>query len=118
MDSQEDIFATQQQPKKKKTNYEFLVLCDKDEKATEPFSMYPASMFSDNEILGRWLDSILDSSSRLKTIQSLQKSHNKNLCLFGKVPSGIISIIPISLNRCVVFYYIYIYYYRSPEGAT
>ena len=88
MDSQEDIFATQQP--KKKVKYDHVVLCDKDENAEEPFSMYPTSMFSETEILGRWLDSILDSSSRLKTLLNLQKVHNKNLCLFGKVPAGII----------------------------
>ena len=87
MDSQEDIFATQK-PEKPKVKYDFLVLCDKDELAHQPFSMYPTSMFKGTEIKLRWLESILDESSRLTTIKSLEKIPNKNLSLFGKIDEG------------------------------
>ena len=48
MSSQDDLFATQvsvfaTQEQKKKTKYDFLVLCDKDEDSTTPFSLYPTS---------------------------------------------------------------------------
>ena len=89
MDSQEDIFATQE-PKKKKTKYNFVVLCDKDEHAQEPFSVCPTNMFSENEIQGRWLDSVLDASSRIKTLTTLEMMQDRNFSLFGKFEEGII----------------------------
>ena len=88
MNSQEDIFATQE-PIKKHVKYDFLVLCDKDENAQHPFSLYPTSMFSEKEINVRWLEAILDDSSRLKSIQTLERIPNKNLSLFGKIVEGI-----------------------------
>ena len=87
MSSQEDIFATQE-TKKRKVQYEFVVLCDQDEDVPEPFSMYPTSMFSPREINRKWLDSILDDSSRLKRLSTLDQIQDKNLCLFGKIESG------------------------------
>ena len=88
MDSQEDIFATQQ-PIKKKITYDYVVLCDKHESCQEPFSLCPTSMFSESEIQRRWLDSVLDVSSRLKTLQTLERMPDKNLSLFGKIQKGI-----------------------------
>lgn len=89
MSSQEDIFATQEPPPTpKKVEYEFVVLCDKDEGAPEPFSLYPRSMFLPNEIHGKWLDSILDDSSRLKSLHTLQRFPETNLSLFAKIENG------------------------------
>ena len=88
MDSQEDIFATQTATKSK-VNYAYIVLCDKDEDVRNPFGWYPRSMFSSREILDRWLNSILDHSSRLKSLDTLQRLNDKSLSLFGKVEEGI-----------------------------
>ena len=87
MDSQEDIFATQQD-KKKNVKYDFVVLCDKDEHAQEPFSLCPITMFSENEIQVRWLESVLDASSRIKTLQTLEMMPDKSFSLFGKIDAG------------------------------
>ena len=98
MDSQEDMFATQatqvtqstqvtratQDVKKGQLNYAFLVLCDKNEEVMNPFGLFPRSMFSSKEILDRWLNSILDHSSRLKSLHTL----DNNLSLFGKIEEG------------------------------
>lgn len=107
MSSQEDLFATQDpvlatqdpvlgtqdpvlgtQDRKKKIKYDFLVLCDKDDNSPTPFSLYPTSMFSKQEINIKWLESILDESSRLKTLTTLEGLHEKNLSLFGKIEEG------------------------------
>ena len=87
MSSQEDLFATQEP--KRKVKYDFLVLLDKDEFAQQPFSLHPTSMFSGDEIKPRWLESILDDSSRLTSIKCLEKIPNRNLSLFGKIDEGI-----------------------------
>ena len=107
MSSQEDLFATQdplfstQEPQfatqetKKKVKYDFLVLLDKDENTTNPFSLFPTSMFTEKEIHLRWLESILDDSSRLKSLNSIEGIQDKNLSLFGKIDEGIVLIIKI-----------------------
>ena len=46
-------------------------------------------MFTSNEIQDRWLDSILDDSSRLKSLQSLDGLQDKEIALFGKVEEGV-----------------------------
>lgn len=93
MSSQEDLFATQVPPKKVK--YEYVVLCDKDENVANPFSQYPTDMFTSSEIHVRWLESKLDDSSRIKSLQTLEGIPDKNLSLFGKIPEGIIYFITI-----------------------
>lgn len=85
MSSQEDLFATQES-KKNKVKYDFVVLCDRDDQ--NPFSLYPTIMFSETEINVKWLESILDDSSRLKSLQTLQRMPGKNLSLFGKIVEG------------------------------
>lgn len=87
MSSQEDMFATQE-PKKSKLKYDFLVLCDKDGQVNNPFALYPRTMFANQEINDRWLHSILDHSSRLKSLNTLEGLPEKNLSLFGKIESG------------------------------
>ena len=87
MSSQEDLFATQE-PRKKGVKYEFVVLCDKDDNVPNPFSLYPITMFSENEIQARWLESKLDDSSRIKSLQTLEGIPDKNLSLFGKIDQG------------------------------
>lgn len=81
MNSQEDLFAPD------KPKYTFLVLCDKDQNNMSPFAAYPRSIFSNKEIQDRWMDSILDNISRLKTLNSLQIP-DKHFSLFGKIDSG------------------------------
>ena len=81
---------------KKKINYDYLVLCDKDENVSHPFALFPRAMFSSNEIPDRWVDSKLDDSSRLKSLNTLQGLQDKQLALFGKIEGGI-----------------YIYYYKK-----
>ena len=88
MSSQEDLFATQEP--KKKSKYDYVVLCDKDENEENPFSLYPVSMFSEKEIQVRWLESRLDNSSRIKSLHTLQGIPDKNLSLFGKIDEGIL----------------------------
>ena len=88
MNSQEDMFGTQE-VKKSRLNYDFIVLCDKDPDVMSPFALYPRSMFSPMEILDQWLDSILDHSSRLKTLNTLGGLPEKNLSLFAKIEEGI-----------------------------
>lgn len=88
MNSQEDMFATQE-PKKKKIRYEFVILCDKDGDAPQPFSLYPTMMFTEDEIQIKWLESILDESSRLKSLNTIESISGKNLSLFGKIEEGI-----------------------------
>lgn len=92
MDSQEDIFATQE-AKKPKMKYVFVVLCDKNEDVMSPFGLYPRSMFSGSEIHDRWLDSILDHSSRLKSLHTLETVPYKSLSLFGKIEEGMLTLI-------------------------
>ena len=87
MNSQEDLFATQEP--KKKIKYDYVVLCDKDEHEPNPFSLYPTSMFKEGEIHVRWLESRLDESSRLRSLHTLKGIPEKNLSLFGKVEEGI-----------------------------
>ena len=86
MSSQEDLFATQET--KKKVKYDFVVLCDKDENSQNPFSLFPTSMFSEKEIHVRWLESRLDDSSRLRSLQNLRGIQDRNLSLFGKFDEG------------------------------
>lgn len=91
MNSQEDLFATQEPfetQKSKKIIYDFLILCNKDEGVTHPFALYPRSMFTSGEIIDRWLDSILDHSSRLKTLHTLEGVYESSLALFGKIDEG------------------------------
>ena len=104
MSSQEDMFATQEP--KKKTKYDFLVLCDKDENTTNPFSLYPTNMFSQKEINEKWLESILDDSSRLKSLHSLQGIPEKKLSLFGKIDEGIIIITIFSTLLIFLFFFL------------
>ena len=86
------MFATQDTPKKK-IKYGYLVLCDKNEGALNPFALFPCSMFSHKEIYEKWLTSILDNSSRLKTLHTLDGLvPEKNFCLFGKIDEGLIII--------------------------
>ena len=99
--SQEDPFATQQP--KKKVKYNYVVLCDKDEMQLNPFSLFPTNMFSEKEISVRWLESILDDSSRLKSLQGLKGIGDKNLSLFGKVDEGI-------YLRFLYSFYIYLFF--------
>lgn len=101
MSSQDDIFGTQTQTptrtqtqnetqadtKKKKIKYGYVVLCDKGDDVKKPFSLHQRSLFS-KEIPEKWLDSILDHSSRLKSIQSVSKIEYRNLSLFGKIDEG------------------------------
>lgn len=47
-------------------------------------------MFNNREINERWLDSILDHSSRLKSLNTLERLPNKNLSLFGKIAEGVL----------------------------
>ena len=94
MDSQEDIFATQVSPKSQ-INYAFLVLCDTNEDVKYPFAWYPRSMFNSSEILDRWLQSILDNSSRLKSLHTLERMPEKSLSLFGKIEEGIFYLFEI-----------------------
>ena len=98
MQSQEDMFDDTDLTKKKVT-YDVLVLCDKDENVKHPFGLYPRAMFSAIEISDRWLDSILDDSSRLKSLNTLQGLQDKQIALFGKVEEGIILKNYIKLNK-------------------
>lgn len=82
------MFATQEQ-KRNKTRYGFVVLCDKDENSKFPFSYHARSNFSEKEILDRWINSILDDSSRLKTLHTLENVQDKQFSLFGKIPEGV-----------------------------
>ena len=88
MNSQIDLFEDFV-PKKTKVKYDFLVLCDKDEAVKYPFASFPRSMFSAKEVQDRWLDSILDDSSRLKSLNTLEGLPNKQFALFGKIEQGI-----------------------------
>ena len=90
MQSQEDIFATQTQTlKKPKPTYDFLVLCNQDENVQDPFGLYPRGIFSETEIQDKWLDSILDHSSRLKSLQTLERLPGFKFSLFGKIEEGL-----------------------------
>ena len=117
MQSQEDIFATQtqalsqsqsqsqtqsQSTTSKKPKYDFLVLCDQDENVQEPFGLFPRAIFSESEIQDKWLDSILDHSSRLKSLQTLERLPGFRFSLFGKIEEG------IYIYKSI---YIYIYIY-------
>lgn len=88
MQSQNDMFATQDI--RKKVKYGFIVLCEHDFHIGSPFTSYPRSMFSNTEIPDKWLESILDQYSRLKILNSLERQiPGKNLSLFGKIEEGI-----------------------------
>ena len=86
MNSQEDLFAD---IPSKKVKYDYLVLCDKDEGVKHPFASFPRCMFSPREILDRWLDSILDDSSRVRSLTTLDKIPDKQFALFGKFEEGV-----------------------------
>lgn len=85
INSQEDLFGDQRKPK---VQYDYVVLCDKDEAEKYPFASYPRTMFQKGEILDKWIDAILDDSSRLKSMNTLQGIGDKQLCLFGKFEEG------------------------------
>ena len=87
MSSQQDMFEGLD-AKKTKVNYDFLVLLDKDETLKHPFALFPRLMFSTLEVQDKWLDSILDDSSRLKSLHTLKGMSNKQLALFGKFEEG------------------------------
>ena len=86
MSSQEDMFATQEQEPKKLVKYDFVVLCDQDDNVQHPFASFPRTMFSSAEILDKWMESILDHSSRLKPLTTLQRM--SKFSLFGKIEEG------------------------------
>lgn len=89
MNSQQDLFEDiDVDQKKTKVKYDFLVLCDKDDSLQQPFALFPRNMFSPKEIQDRWIDSILDDSSRLKTLHTLEGIANSQFCLFGKFEEG------------------------------
>lgn len=87
MNSQEDLFDDVP-PKRNKIKYDFLVLCDKDEFVKHPFASYPRAMFSASEVQDKWLEAILDDSSRLKSLQTLEGMPNKQFALFCKIEEG------------------------------
>ena len=87
MQSQVDIFASQDNPKKSK--YGYVVLCDQDVHVANPFAWYPRSIFTTEEIPEKWLDSILDYTSRLKSLGTFERMPGKNFSLFGKIDDGI-----------------------------
>lgn len=94
MQSQVDIFATQSQTqtqtsKKNKIKYDFVVLCDQDENVLHPFGLYPRGMFTQSEIQDKWMDSILDHCSRIKSLQTLERLPDCRFSLFGKIEEGI-----------------------------
>lgn len=86
MSSQVDMFSSQEPPAtpKSRVKYGYIVLCNRNESIKYPFNLYSRSRFSMTEIQDRWLESILDNSSRLKNLQTLNV-HGKSLCLFGKI---------------------------------
>lgn len=92
MSSQEDIFSTQlpatQLPTpstlKRKPIIGFVILLDLSGNSPKPFGMYPRSMFSIHEIKERWLNSILDNSSRMTSLV-LDMLPDKSFSLFAKV---------------------------------
>lgn len=90
MSSQEDIFATQppltQPPLKPKIGY--VVLFDLTGRAIKPFGIYPRLMFTTHEIKDRWLDSILDTSSRMTPLVLDRLPEDKSFSLFSKVRQG------------------------------
>ena len=85
------MFEATQDPKptKCKVNYGFVVLFDLQKGNEFPFSWYPRSMFSKTEIPDRWLDSVLDMTSRMTKI-SFERMPNNSLSLFGKIEAGLI----------------------------
>lgn len=91
MASQDDMFASQQSvqdPPKNKIRYEFVVLCDRTRNVSRPFDLYPCSMFSNNEIKERWIQSLLDPSSRMKYLHLETLSNQRSFSLFGKIKEG------------------------------
>ena len=65
-----------------------MVLFDKTPEVEKPFGLYPRAMFSSREIHDRWIDSMMDHSSRLKTLRSIVSLPRQQLCLFGKIEEG------------------------------
>ena len=97
MSSQEDIFSSQFPPtqipstqlpnpstSKMKPKIGYVVLFDLSGNSPKPFGMYPRAMFSTHEIKERWLDSILDTDSRM-TALVLNMLPEKSYSLFAKV---------------------------------
>lgn len=82
MSSQVDIFGNDDLPK-----YDAIVLFEKSSKLEKPFGLYPTSMFAETEIQGKWLNCVLDDSSRMKTLP-LESIPDHQFCLFGKFDSG------------------------------
>lgn len=79
-----------------------------EEGVKNPFAAYPISMFSPTEINERWLDSILDHSSRVKTLSTLDGMPDQKLSLFGKIDEGIFLyfiLICSRLHKTVFFLY-------------
>lgn len=88
MNSQEDLFEGVDTQKPTKVKYDSVVLCDKDEAVKNPFQAYPRSMFSSTEIQDRWLECLLDDSSRLKSLPTFEGMPNKQFSLFLKIEKG------------------------------
>ena len=55
-------------------------------KLTHSFEQILIEMF--REIMDKWLDAILDDSSRLKSLNTLEGLPNKQFSLFGKFETG------------------------------
>lgn len=80
------MFATQENSHK--TKYGYVVLCDQDVHVGNPFAWYPRAIFSNAEIQEKWLNCILDHSSRLKPLGTLKQIPGKSFSLFGKIDEG------------------------------
>lgn len=94
MQSQDDIFATQTQTATQTQSqtakkYDYLVLCNQDENVRHPFALYPRSMLLTREIPDKWVEAILDNSSRLKSLTTLEGLPGYNFSLFGKIEAGV-----------------------------
>lgn len=100
------MFASQRSFKHK-VKYGYVVLYEKHENVDRPFASYPRNRFSNTEIPEKWLESILDESSRMKGLK-LESLSDNNMCLFAKIDEGE----DIYLN-CMMLNYILINYYEN-----
>ena len=81
--------------------YGYLVLFDRDPKASKPFDIFSTDDFSCEEIKNSWIEFQLTPKARVKKLKPLEILPGKDMSLFAKIEKG----------NYYFFYYYYNFYY-------
>lgn len=75
-------------PQTRAPEYMKVILFQWDINKKRPFDIFPLSMFTTNEIKDKWMESILDQNSRIRTLPMLRSLPGKTFSLFAKIERG------------------------------